>query len=108
MHYGFGVTEIRVQVVPKSDDCGFIEYSGSPSSELFRKRVADLGNSITEISLAMKRHFDELDFSQNSAWAMDQVCLTFSLDLEAEAGVILAKAKSSAGFEVGITWLRKG
>jgi Trypsin-co-occurring domain 1 len=34
------------------------------------------------------------------------VTVIFSLDLEAEAGVAAAKAKTSAGFEVALTWKR--
>jgi hypothetical protein len=34
------------------------------------------------------------------------VALTFSLDLEAQAGVVVAKAKTTAGFEVELTWRR--
>ncbi|WP_407676959.1 CU044_2847 family protein [Phytohabitans aurantiacus] len=34
--------------------------------------------------------------------------LSFALDLQAEAGVIVSRASASASFEVSLTWARMG
>lgn len=48
----------------------------------------------------------ELAEKESAKWRLHEVGVTFSLDLEAEAGVVVARAKTSAGFEVALTWAR--
>lgn len=41
-----------------------------------------------------------------AGFGLTEVGMTFSLDLEAEAGVIISRLSTSAGFEVALTWSR--
>ncbi len=97
------VSDIRVSVVPPPERAG--ELAGGALVERFTNRVDELGDSIGEIALRLRSRLDaDLARDQSSAWTLGEVVVTFSVDLEAEAGVVVAKAKTTAGFEVALTW----
>ena len=97
---------IHVRVVPGPEHRG--ELSRGRSSEEFGKRISELGDSIGEIANELRRKLDAaLEQGEESDWGLEQIQLSFSLDLEAEAGVIVAKTRTSAGFEVQLTWSRR-
>jgi hypothetical protein len=76
--------------------------------ERFGERVDELGGSIGEIARRLWARLDaDLEEQPKSAWAMDEVAVTFSIDLEAGAGVVVARATASAGFEVALKWKRE-
>ena len=62
-------------------------------------RVDEIGQSLQEIVDRLSKHLDHFEQGE-STWRLEQVELKFSLDLEAEAGVVIARAKTTAGFEV--------
>jgi|GEM_PF-2806447 len=98
---------IDVRVVPGPQHVG--ELSREKSVERLKKRVHELGDSIGEIAGDLRERLDvTLADRDDSSWALDQVQLSFSLDLEAEAGVVVARAKTNAGFEVMLNWSRRG
>ena len=67
----------------------------------------ELGDSIGEIAQRLREQLEaDLREEAPSAWHLDEVAVSFSMDLEAEAGVVVARAKSTAGFEVSLTWTR--
>jgi hypothetical protein len=78
----------------------------SPQStipETFMSRVDEIGESLQEIADRLSQHLDKFK-KKESTWRLDEVELKFSLDLEAEAGVVIARAKTSAGFEASMSW----
>jgi hypothetical protein len=78
---------------------------GTPLTETFLSRVDDLGQSLKEITAQLSKHLDNLEKKETEVgWQLESVELKFSLDLEAEAGVIIAKTKTSAGFEASLSW----
>ncbi len=96
---------IEVRVVPPPERMG--ELAGETLLEKFDKRVDELGASIGEIANKLRRRLDtDLAQEEPSPWMLDEVEVTFSLDLDAEAGVVVAKAKTTAGFEVALKWTR--
>lgn len=98
--------EIVVRVIPPPERAG--ELGAATLTERFTERVDELGESIGEIAGRLRSRLDaELADERNAGWSLGEVTLTFSLDLEAEAGVVVAKAKTSAGFEVALTWKRE-
>jgi hypothetical protein len=99
------VSEIQVRVVPPPERAG--ELAGQTLVERFEERVDELGDSIGEIARRLRDRLDaDLEDDGGSATRLSDVTVTFSLDLEAEAGVVVAKARTSAGFEVALTWKR--
>jgi hypothetical protein len=99
------VGDIYVRVVPPPQRAG--ELAGT-LLEKFAARVDELGASIGEIAERLRGRLEaELAAEdEGPSWMLDEVELSFSLDLEAEAGVVVAKAKTTAGFEVVLTWKR--
>jgi hypothetical protein len=97
------ITEIKVEVVPQE----------APGEELgpgrvrpdFAGRVNELGDALNDVAAALRERLHELSVRE-SGWDLDQVTLAFSLDLQAEAGVIVARASSRAGFQATLTWTR--
>ncbi len=97
------ITEIKVEVVPQEAP-GRSWGSGWGALD-FAERVNELGDSLNEIAAALRERLHELA-AREGGWDLDQVTLAFSLDLQAEAGVIVARASSRAGFQATLTWTR--
>ena len=72
----------------------------------FIDRVDDLGASLNAIALRMREQFEALSEAETRSWDLSQISLTFSLDLQAQAGVVIARASTSATFEASLTWTR--
>lgn len=102
-----GSSEIRVCVTPDPALAG--ELSGETLSERFADRVHELGEGLGQIANDLRDQLDAtLKEDGSRGWGLEAVQLTFSLDLQAEAGVVVAKAKTAAGFEASMTWNRRG
>lgn len=96
---------IQVRVVPSAEKAG--QLATASLFERFESRVDELGSSIGEIANRLRSRLDaDLHEENEPDWRMEEVSVTFSLDLEAEAGVVVAKARTTAGFEVELTWNR--
>jgi len=78
-----------------------------PKFANFNERAAELGESISKTANLLRESIDtHLQEKEPSNWGLDTVEMKFSLDLEAEAGVVITKAKATAGFEVTLSWKR--
>jgi hypothetical protein len=101
-------SKIRVQVVPSPARAG--QLSPGKTWESLERRIDELGASIGEIADRLRTQLDTslAPAEETPAWRLREVQVTFSLDLEAEAGVIVARAKTTAGFEVSLAWSREG
>ncbi len=101
-----GSGEILVRVAPDPSRSG--ELSGGKLTERFADRVAELGEGLGTIANDLRDQLDRtLDDERDDSWGLEEVALSFSVDLEAGAGVVLAQAKTTAGFEASLTWKRR-
>jgi hypothetical protein len=99
------VGEIQVRVTVPPGQAG--NLAGRSLVERFEDRVDELGDSIGEIANRLRERLDrDLAEPEPDKWQLDEAQVTFSLDLEVGAGVVMAQAKSTAGFEVALTWKR--
>lgn len=99
-------TEIRVRVVPDPTRAG--ELAGETLTERFADRVRELGESLGLIANDLRSQLDAtLADDEHTGWGLEEIALTFTLDLEAEAGVVIAKAKTAAGFDAELKWKRR-
>ncbi len=81
------------------------ELAGLTLTERFEDRVDELGASIGQIAQRLRRRLEsDLGEEWPAGWRLGEVRISFSLDLEAEAGVVVAKARTTAGFEVSLRW----
>ena len=97
------MTDIKVQVV--SRDGGEVAFRKTKAPS-FADRAVELGDSLDEVARTLRGRLNELGEHSEKGWDLDEVQLTFSLDLQAEAGVIIARASSKAGFQASLTWKR--
>lgn len=99
-------SDIMVQVVPSPARAG--QLSPGKTWESLETRIDELGRSIGEIADRLRTQLDAslAPSEETPAWRLGEVEVTFSLDLEAEAGVVVARAKTTAGFEVSLCWKR--
>lgn len=102
------MTDILVEVRPKAATG---DLRGPAIPESFMKRVDEIGRSLQEIANRLNTHLDLLEKEQlekqkeeKTRWHLESVELKFSLDLEAEAGVVIARTKTTAGFEASLGW----
>jgi hypothetical protein len=93
--------EILVEVRPAVTG----DLSSEPAlPESFLNRVDEIGQSLSDIASRLSKHLEKFEKRSTASWQLEHVELKFSLDLEAEAGIIIARTKTSAGFEASLSW----
>jgi Trypsin-co-occurring domain 1 len=97
------MVDIRVEVRPL--DGGDLSQPNLP--ELLANRIDEIGDSLRQIAAQVAHRLKDLAAISDSAWPLEGVELKFSLDLEAEAGVVIARSSVTAGFEATLTWKGK-
>jgi hypothetical protein len=99
------VTEILVEVRP--DPQRAENLSGDKLTERFAARVDEMGATLGDIANGLRDQLERrLSDERTSAWQLDELQLSFKFDLQAEAGIVLARASTTAGFEASLTWKR--
>ena len=103
------MADILVQVVPKQAGAdGYLAPKAPVGPESFSNRAKDIADGVATVANSVRDDLERaLQVKAESAYRLHEIELRFSLDLEAEAGVVIARAKTSAGFEVTLTWSRK-
>jgi hypothetical protein len=99
------MTEIKVEVV--SNETGEVALRPKQLPD-FRERAQELGDALNDVAGALRGRLHELGAKGDDGWDLEAVSLTFSLDLQADAGVIVARASTKAGFQAALTWKRAG
>jgi hypothetical protein len=76
--------------------------------EALSARIDEVADAVLQVTSSLKQRLDgNLDREpEPGRWHLGEVEMTFSLDLEAEAGVVISRISTSAGFEVKLTWSR--
>jgi Trypsin-co-occurring domain 1 len=97
--------EILVHVVPRQQDDQGKMAATFIGPESFSKRATDISDGVSGVANAIRADLErKIVRNADSSLALKEIELKFSLDLEAEAGVVIARAKTTAGFEVTLTW----
>lgn len=94
--------EILLEVRPRSvsGDLG----PGIAVPESFAHRAGEVADSIAEIASEFRvRLQKKLNRPPDHGWKMDAIELTFGITVQAEAGVIIARATTSATFSAKMT-----
>jgi hypothetical protein len=79
----------------------------APITDRLSNHMEEIGESLSEVASALHRRLDtELALQSHpaGAWGLNQVRLSFSLDLRSDGGVIVARDAANPGFEVALTW----
>jgi Trypsin-co-occurring domain 1 len=95
---------IYVEVTPR-DSSGDLSASVLPKKENFQDRAVEVADTLAAIAAVFQSRLEAgLKDTGGSAWALDEVELSFSIALEADVGVVLARASTKAEFEAKLSW----
>ncbi len=77
---------------------------GLPVPEQFRRRAGEVADSIAEIAAQFRSRLEKaLEKPADPGWRMDSIELRFDIAVQAEAGVVIARATSGATFSAKLT-----
>lgn len=103
------MTDILVDVRPAVTTSGDVRRRGPATPESFADRAGDITDTITEVADKLQGRLEaDMASKQSALWQLTTVELGFQLALQAEAGVVIARASTEATFSVTLTWSRGG
>jgi hypothetical protein len=98
--------EIRVEVVPPPGEVG--DLGPGDLVDKFSGRAAELGRALASVAAELRQSFESrIAEPPGGQWALAEVSVQMSINLEAEAGVIISRAKAGAAFQATLTWSRR-
>src|SRR5215213_8306621 len=98
--------DVQVQVVPPADQVG--NLAGSALRERFADRVDELTATIQAVAESIRQRVADGLPAPSAGWALDKIDMEFKIELEAGAGVVLARATTTGGFAVTLSFGRRG
>jgi hypothetical protein len=97
--------EMWVEVRPNPDYQG--DLGSADLLERFADRAHELGRSVGAVAERVRAALEErLTSDSSDQWGLSEVTLGLSVTLEAESGVVIAKAKTGGTFQVTLRWSR--
>jgi hypothetical protein len=101
------VTEILVEVRP-ANVTGDVARRQPAVPESFASRAGEVADTLTEVAGKLRDHLEaKMDTEDSHLWRLTTVELGFELALQAEAGVVIARASTEATFSATLTWSRE-
>jgi NTP-dependent ternary system trypsin peptidase co-occuring protein len=98
------MAEILVEVRAPAAS-GDIARRRPATPESFASRAGEITDTITEVAEKLHDHLEAgMGSRQSALWQLGTVELAFSLALQAETGVVIARASAEATFSVTLTW----
>jgi hypothetical protein len=99
---GSRAPEILLEVRPKSVSGDLAHGLAVP--EQFQRRAGEIADSIVEIADRFRSSLEKaLQKPAEPGWHMDSIELRFDIAVQAEAGVVIARATSGATFSAKLT-----
>lgn len=93
--------DVLVEVQPRSVSGDLAHRAVSP--EMFGRRAGEIADSLAEVVDRLRTRLERTLKPDDAAWAVDSIEIGFNIALQAEAGVIIAKATSGATFSARLT-----
>ncbi len=101
-----GHGEVLVEVVPAAGQVG--DLGPADLVERAGRRVGELGTALAALADDLRGTLDrQLRDSDDSTWALTSLSLQLSINLEAEAGIVISRARTGAAFQATLTWSRQ-
>ncbi len=96
---------IRVEVLPDPAFAG--NLGPADLLEGFQDRAAELGTAIGAVAERLRDALEQRIARRDaSSWELSTIALELAVNLQAETGVVICKAKTGAAFNVSLTWSR--
>jgi hypothetical protein len=94
--------EILLEVAPRQESGDLSSRPALP--ENFRKRAAEIAASIGEVADEFRaRLAQSITRPPSEGWGVDSIEIKFDINIQAGAGVLIAKASSGATFSARLT-----
>jgi hypothetical protein len=101
------MAEILVEVRPAPGEPGYLAPKVF-QPQLLKDRIDEPGESLVEIAEGLRQQLDQAFSSRSQVvqegMGLEEVQMNFFLGLQGEAGVIISRVSTSAGFQVSLTW----
>jgi len=101
------MTEILVEVRPANVN-GDIARRRPAVPESFASRAGEIADTLTEVAGELRKRLEANmaaeEAEESHPWCLTTVELGFELALQAEAGVVIARASTEATFSATLTW----
>jgi hypothetical protein len=98
------MAEILVEVTPSPGDRGDLR-TRSVVPEDFRQRALELADSIVDVAAGLRERFEVAAAGdERGRLRLDEIGVKFGIALQAEAGVVIARASAGATFEATLHW----
>ena len=111
-----GEPEVLVEVSQIGASTGDLKRPGSRAPVDFAGRADDIADALLEVARRIRGRLQSADEDGEPAdgaptpagkdWGLDEVQLNFQMALQADAGVVIARASASATFSATIIWRR--
>jgi hypothetical protein len=96
------VSELLVEVSRPSGAGNLAARAAGPES--FGDRGEELASGLVRVAERFRGRIDELVSTGDGGARLDQVQLQFGLSLQAETGIVIAKAAAGTTFTATLTW----
>jgi hypothetical protein len=98
--------DIRVEVIPTGGGYGQ-DLAGPPAPELLSDRAGEIADGVAEVARQFRDRIDDVTTTETATgWKLGQVEVEFGLQVEAGAGILIARATAGATFTATLTWTR--
>jgi hypothetical protein len=98
--------DIYIEVTPSPGRAG--DLGPADLVEKVSGRVSELGQALASLATQLRETMDrELTEPPGSRFPLSSLSLQMSINLEAEAGVVISRAKAGAAFQATLTWQRE-
>jgi hypothetical protein len=98
------MSEILVEVVSSASTAGDLS-ARSLLPERFQQRAVEVADSVADVAVMLRDSLARrLDGEPKSTMGLETVDIEFSVNLQSETGVVIARASANAGFRVRLSW----
>ena len=89
--------------VNRTRTAGDLGPSRASLPEDFRRRAAEIADSISEVADQFRTRLEHVMKPDEGNWGVDSIDIKFDITVQAEAGVLIAKASTGATFSAKLT-----
>lgn len=102
------MSELLIEVRPAASSAGDLAPRIKVPEE-FSHRAGEIADSVVSVAEDFRDRIEERLGPQRDAtddWQLGQVELAFAIDVQAESGIVIARASAGATFTATLTWQR--
>lgn len=103
------MSELLIEVRPVADTTAGDLRPQIRMPEDFSRRAGEIADSVVSVAEDFRDRIDDRLGPHRDAtddWQLGQVELAFAIDVQAESGVVIARASAGATFTATLTWQR--